>query len=235
MEKQQYENNNPPALGQKENAKHGEVFFPVQKYITRLAADYPVITTHWHDEAELTLITKGSCTYQIDLLEYEAKEGDIIFIPPLLLHSISIRDCDEFYSETYVFHINFLGGNNTDICSSRYLTPLINHEFAMPYLIAPKHPAYSSLCKCFMRITNLYSRQEFGYELALKAFLLQAIFLLLQYSEKMLISVSTHPPISSKMCSITSRCTMPKASRFQSLPGFAISVNTTSCVSSKNT
>ena len=90
-------NNNPPALGQKENAKHGEVFFPVQKYITRLAADYPVITTHWHDEAELTLITKGSCTYQIDLLEYEAKEGDIIFIPPLLLHSISIRACDEFY------------------------------------------------------------------------------------------------------------------------------------------
>ena len=52
-------NNNPPALGQKENAKHGEVFFPVQKYITRLAADYPVITTHWHDEAELTLITKA--------------------------------------------------------------------------------------------------------------------------------------------------------------------------------
>ena len=43
-------NNNPPALGQKENAKHGEVFFPVQKYITRLAADYPVITTHWHDD-----------------------------------------------------------------------------------------------------------------------------------------------------------------------------------------
>ena len=86
-------NNNPLALGQKENAKHGDVFFPVQKYITRLAADYPVITTHWHDEAELTLITKGSCTYQIDLLEYEAKEGDIIFIPPLLLHSISIRDC----------------------------------------------------------------------------------------------------------------------------------------------
>lgn len=50
---------------------------------------------------------------------------------------------------------------------------------------------------------------------------------------KMLILVSTHPPTSWKMCSITSRCTMPKASRFQSLPGFAISVNTTSCGSSK--
>ena len=35
-----------------------------------------------------------------------------------------------------------------------------------------------------MRITNLSSGQDIGYELALKAFLLQAVFLLLQYSEK---------------------------------------------------
>ena len=34
------------ALEQKEDAKHGEAFFPVQKYVTRLAADYPVVTTH---------------------------------------------------------------------------------------------------------------------------------------------------------------------------------------------
>ena len=54
------------ALEQKEDAKHGESFFPVQKYITRLAEDYPVVTTHWHEEAELTLITKGDCLYQID-------------------------------------------------------------------------------------------------------------------------------------------------------------------------
>ena len=166
------------------------------------------------------------------MLEYEAKEGDIIFIPPLLLHSISIRDCDEFYSETYVFHINFLGGNNTDICSSRYLTPLINHEFAMPYLIAPKHPAYSSLCKCFMRITKLYSSQEFGYELALKAFLLQAIFLIAAIQwKKMLILVSTHPPISSK--NVLDYIEVHYAGKhpgFRACPGFAISVNTTSCV-----
>lgn len=49
------------ALGQKEKAKHGDAFFPVQKYITRLSSDSPVVTTHWHEEAELTLITKGNC------------------------------------------------------------------------------------------------------------------------------------------------------------------------------
>ena len=44
------------ALEQKENAKHGETFFPVQKYITHLDDAYPVVTTHWHEGGELSLI-----------------------------------------------------------------------------------------------------------------------------------------------------------------------------------
>lgn len=111
-----------PSMEQKENAKHGEAFFPVQKYITRLAGGYPSVSIHWHEEAELTLITGGSCIYQIDFVEYEVKEGDLLFVPPLLLHAIARRaeDHTETYSETYVFHLNFLGGNATDICAARY-------------------------------------------------------------------------------------------------------------------
>ena len=127
-------------LEQKENAKHGEVFFPIQKYITKLNLTSPVIMTHWHEEAELTLITKGSCIYQIDLVEYEVNEGDLLFIPPLLLHSIRLNGTDDFCSETYVFHVNFLGGNATDICSTRYLTPMINHELSLPYHISSTQP-----------------------------------------------------------------------------------------------
>ena len=103
---------------QKENIKHGEVYFPIQKYITQLTKEAPVITMHWHEEAELTLITKGSCVYQIDLVEYEASTGDILFIPPLLLHSIILKSSQDFCSETYVFHMKLLGGNTADICST---------------------------------------------------------------------------------------------------------------------
>lgn len=172
------------SLEQKENAKHGETFFPVQKYITRLASDYPVVTTHWHEEAELTLITKGNCLYQIDLIDYEVKEGDILFVPPLFLHSISLGSSEEIFSETYVFHLNFLGGNSTDICSTRYLAPMMNQEFSIPYLITPEHPAYTSLRKIINQITSLYDEAIIGYELALKSLFLQALFLLLQYSKK---------------------------------------------------
>ena len=177
-------------LEQKENAKHGEVFFPIQKYITKLTSDSPVIMTHWHEEAELTLITKGSCIYQIDLIDYEVNEGDLLFIPPLLLHSIRLNGTADFCSETYVFHINFLGGNATDICSTRYLTPMMNHELSVPYHISSTHPVYPSLRECFTKITSLYTEQLFGYEIALKSFLLQTLFLLLQYSNTASATVS---------------------------------------------
>ena len=139
-------------LEQKENTKHGEVFFPIQKYITKLNLNSPVIMTHWHEEAELTLITKGSCIYQIDLVDYEVNEGDLLFIPPM-----------------------------------------INHELTLPYHISSTHPAHHSLHECFIKMASLYTEQTFGYEIALKSVLLQALFLLLQYSttESATISASS--------------------------------------------
>ena len=198
------------ALEQKETAKHGETLFPMQKYITRLDPSYPAVTTHWHEEAELTLVTSGGGLYQIDLVDYEVKEGDILFVPPLLLHSVSLlqnvektaeRSLEhtsersrkhssemastmEMVSETYVFHLNFLGGNSTDICSTRYLVPIVNHEISLPCLITPEHPAYASIHKIFNQIASLYNEEVLGYELALKSMFLQVVFLLLQYSEK---------------------------------------------------
>lgn len=172
------------ALEQKENAKHGETTFPVQKYITNLLEPGQVVTTHWHEEAEFTLITRGACLYHIDLVDYEVQEGDLLFIPPLLLHSISAQLKEKATSETYVFHMNFLGGNSADICSIRYFKPIMDREITMPYLMKKDHPAYASLLEIFQQTHALYEEKPAGYELALKALLLQLFFVLLQYSEK---------------------------------------------------
>lgn len=170
-------------LEQKEDAKHGESFFPLQKYSTLLSPEYPVLTTHWHEEAEFTLITKGKGTYHVDLAEYDVEPEDLIFVPPLLLHSASISEECEFLSETYVFHMNFLGGNSADICAAKYLLPLTRHELVLPSVVKPEHPAYRSLRKIFAQISSLYHGDIPGYELALKALFLQSVFLLLQYQE----------------------------------------------------
>lgn len=179
------------ALEQKEDARHGKALFPLQKYITRLDQDHPVVTTHWHDEAEFTLVKEGSAEYQIDLEGHTVNSGDLLFIQPRLLHTIALNSTEQFQqnlfqpeyfqSETYVFHLNYLGANATDICATRYLLPLMNEEYTLPCHISPDHPAYASLKAVFSQISRLYEETSPGYELAIKSCLLQAVFLLLLY------------------------------------------------------
>ena len=65
--------------------------------------------------------------------------------------------------------MNLLGGNTADICSTRYLTPMVNHELSLPCLITADHPAYDSLCKSFAQLASLYDTRMFGYELLAEA------------------------------------------------------------------
>lgn len=176
---------------QKEQARHGEHMFPLKKYITTLTELYPSVSPHWHDEAELTLITEGSCTYQVQLDTYEVREGDLLFVPPAVLHSITASTRDGMRSETYVFHMNFLGANSADICAVKYLTPVINQTLILPCLIRKKHPAYKNVFDIFLKINQAYDNTPAGYELLLRSLLLQAIVALLPYSDEQVV----HSPL----------------------------------------
>ena len=169
------------ALEQKEDARHGDATFPIQKYITSLKPDYPVVTTHWHEEAEFTLITEGDANYQIDLTSYAVEKDDLIFIPPLLLHSVSRGQSALYQSETYVFHMNFLGINSADVCAVRYLTPLAKQKLIPPFVIRKDHPAYGEVLSLFHAISQAYETAAPGYELMLKSLFLQLIAVLLPY------------------------------------------------------
>lgn len=79
-----------PLPEQKENTKHGEQLFPLQKYITKLYPEDTTVTAHWHEEAEFTKITKGACRYQIHLETYDVERVILsLFLPryctPLLM------------------------------------------------------------------------------------------------------------------------------------------------------
>ena len=131
--------------------------------------------------------------------------------------------------------MNFLGGNATDICSTRYLMPLTNEELSVPCLIRPTHPAYVSLRKIFAQISSLFANPVEGYELAIKALLLQVIFLLLQNrtpdGKRSVDTANASEKL--KPYWTISICTMPSRLRLPvSLPN-AISANITLCVFSK--
>lgn len=89
------------ALEQKEDAHHGKALFPLQKYITQLDKEHPVVTTHWHDEAEFTLVKEGSAEYQINLEDYAITAGDLVFIQPRILHTIALNSTEQIQQKYF--------------------------------------------------------------------------------------------------------------------------------------
>lgn len=179
------------SLEQKENTKHGEQMFPLQKYVTTLHDGYPTVTAHWHEEAEFTRITKGCGIYQVQLETYEVKAGDLLFLPPAVLHSITACTGTILESETYVFHMNFLGMGIADICSVRYLTPLAAQKLIPPVLFGSEHRLHAALSHLFYEINLAYDTAETGYELVLRADFLRLMALLLPCCKE----ASSRPPI----------------------------------------
>ena len=168
---------------QKENARHGEASFPVVRYRTCLHATYQDVPTHWHEEAELTLIVRGTSTYTVQLESEQVEEGDIIFVPPQALHAVTTGGA-EMESDTFVFHMDFLGGRGGDVCTLRYLAPLGAQKLTPPMVIRRDHPVYEPILQVMQDMNRTWDNREMGYELMMKAKLLTALALLVPYCVK---------------------------------------------------
>ena len=44
-------------------------------------------------------------------------------------------------SESFVFHLDFLGMGGSDVCSMKYLRPFASREIVFPYVFQADHPA----------------------------------------------------------------------------------------------
>ena len=168
---------------QKENARHGESGFPIQRYRTTLHATYQDVPPHWHEEAELTLIIRGGSTYTVQLESEQVKEGDIVFVPPQVLHAVTTGG-GEMDSDTFVFHPNLLGAATADVCTLRYLAPLCAQKLTPPVVIRRDHPAYDQLLRLIRDMNRTWEAREIGWELLIKAHLLTALAILMPFCTK---------------------------------------------------
>lgn len=176
-------NTNHPLPEQKENVRHGEMAFPIQKYRTRLDSEIRVISPHWHEEAELTMITGGKCVCGIQLESASLEAGDLVFVPPQVLHAFT-RESEEMTSQTFVFHMNLLGGGTGDVCTIRYLAPLSNQKIVPPMIIRRDHSLYPQARALFERLNQTWEEKQTGYELLVKAELLTFLALLIPHCAK---------------------------------------------------
>ena len=163
-----------------ETKKHGSTLFPFNIYPCTIPMDFPSVALHWQQSMELIYIKKGRGLVQIGLHMTEARSGDVFIVTPGILHALRELPGHSMEYENIIFDVSSLGSGAADICAQEYLVPLAAGQLKLPTLLRQKSIGYEELIACLSEAENLCGERGPGYELGVKAALLQFLFLLLR-------------------------------------------------------
>lgn len=143
-----------------------------------LSQEIPDIMSHWHPELEIAYVTKGRAIFHIHSQRYEGQEGDIFLIQPTALHAIHSIGEEEVAWTTFRIHLDYLGRNQIDPFSQRYIQPLYSGHFYLTPRIQASDKAYSLIHDCLLSLFAILVEEGIYYDVLLKAKLHELLYLL---------------------------------------------------------
>lgn len=160
----------------RETKGHGTPLFPCAVYSTVIPNTLINYPTHWHMEMEIIFVKSGTGTVIINFIPQLLQDGDILIIPPGLLHSIEQKDSLSFSYYTVLFDLNMLISGTSDICSINFIIPLIKGKDLPPVKINQESPNSAELTICLKNLIQCHFKRPLGYELSVKSQLFQLLF-----------------------------------------------------------
>ncbi|MGF0032158.1 AraC family transcriptional regulator [Bariatricus sp. SGI.154] len=163
-----------------ETKRHTDIMFAFNIYPCTIPKDFTFVPLHWQDSMEVIYVKRGRGRVQVDFMTYEAEEGDIFLILPGHLHGLRsvVRESMEY--ENIIFDMSFLGSDSVDLCSQRYLQPMIRGKVQIPAHIGKEDVLYSKIAACLDASDHLCAVRSRGYELAVKGQMLLLVSALFQ-------------------------------------------------------
>ena len=163
-----------------EKKQHGSKLFPFNIYPCTIPLDFPSVSLHWHKEMELIYVKKGKGEIQMETTLFQGKAGDIFVVPPGTLHALYKAKGFSMEYENIIFEVDFLGAGAADLCAGEFLVPLAAGKLLPPICVQEKEEGYDALKQCLSQMEDLCASREKGYELGVKASVLQLLFLLIR-------------------------------------------------------
>ena len=177
-----------------ETKSHTASEFPYNTYLCSIPLDFTLVPLHWHAELEIVVIKKGTGLISVDFEKRTVSSGDIVFIRPGQLHSIEQNGARKMEYENIILKPELLISGEADLCARQFITPLMKGELRCVTFLTPAVPGYPEISDCISRIDQLCAKRPDGYQLAVKGFLFQLVFLLLSHRQKK----STSPALQTK-------------------------------------
>lgn len=125
----------------REKRQHSTAYLPYSYYDCRIPEYFNNIPMHWHAEFELGCLLEGSGEFICGDDRFTARKGDILLLPPNMLHAAYPHGSDPLIYSALVFHPSMLGANSMDRCTAECITPIINgtRRFRLPIRADRKH------------------------------------------------------------------------------------------------
>lgn len=163
-----------------EKRRHSTTLIPYSHYICRLPDDFMNVPMHWHSEFELNFILEGRGEFLCGEQKFEADGGDILVIPPNMLHTAyPCNDCRLVYF-AFVFSPVLLGINDNDRCTNECIRPIVSGHIETDVLIRKDTRNYIQLKEVADSIRSCIRNNSAQADLLLKSELMRFIWILEQ-------------------------------------------------------
>lgn len=165
-----------------EKKSHTEPDFPYNTYLCTIPFDFPSVSIHWHNEAEIIAVKKGTGIVNVNFSSYKVNEGEYVFILPGQLHSISQFENSKMEYENIIFEKNFVANSN-DI-TSHIILSILSGEYDTNTIIDQSVSYYKEFDNIIKYIDNLCSKKSAGYQVAVKGKIFELFYLLISNHKK---------------------------------------------------
>lgn len=177
-----YNNKSITPFKLKENISHGDLLFNLAVHLTehKIATDI-MLYSHWHEELEILYIVDGSMLLQVDLQSFIVNKGDIIIIPPNLIHGASCYNNSPCKFYAIVFHPSLISSVFNDAIQQNYLEPFFIKTNRKFHYINSKAEEHTKTLSYITSIIEIFNLKTFGFELLIKAYILQMFYIIIQF------------------------------------------------------
>ena len=161
-----------------EKRQHSTTWIPYSYYECRIPEWFMSVPMHWHSEFEKIHILRGRGDFICGSRKYEAGEGEVLLIPPNMLHAAYTCGEQELIYDALVFSPAMVGAGSGDRSSNECIRPILKGYMRMNVCIREETAGYEELHALVGRIFSCVQDNSARTDLLLKSELMRLIWLL---------------------------------------------------------
>lgn len=140
------------------------------------------IPWHWHDWIELNYIEDGTFHMSTPDGEFDAEQGDAVFINRNIMHAYDFPTPVNYYS--YTFDSRFLAGEFGSYIDRKYFAPVLRSKTLSVLHIKPDTARRIQMVGLLVQLTEVLREEPAGFELTVREIMSRFFLLLLEETEE---------------------------------------------------